>query len=75
MILDLDFMHYGKAINVIHWCILNNVDRVKAEILAEALYQTPMPNIKWELEVPDKYVPWLILNFELEIINSECIGD
>lgn len=75
MILDLDFMYYRTAIDIIYWCVKNNVDRVKAELLAEAMHQTPVPQVVWQLEIPDEYVPWLMLKFDLKIDSDERIRD
>lgn len=75
MILDLDFMYYRTAIDIIHWCVKNNVDRIRAELLAEAIHKNPIPQVVWELEIPDKYVSWLILNFDLKIDIDERLRD
>lgn len=75
MILDLDFMNYRTAIDIIYWCVKNNVDRVKAELLAEAIHQNPVPQVVWQLEIPDEYVPWLMLKFDLKIDSDERIRD
>ena len=75
MIVDLDYMNYRTAIDLIYWCVSNDIDRVKAEILAEALHTTPVPQVTWQLEVPEKYVPWLSLKFGLKVDSDECVRD
>lgn len=75
MKLDLDHIAYTKAIAIIKWCIANDVDSVKAMELAHAINVTPVPNVVWELEIPEQYIPWMMLQFDLEIIERERIGD
>lgn len=71
MILDLDFMHYRTAIDIIQWCVKNNVDRAKALVLADALHRNPLPQVTWQLEIPDKYVFWLMLKYDLKVCEAD----
>lgn len=64
-----------KAMEIIHWCVVNDIDADKSKeladlLLATAICNTPIPeDIEWEIEIPEEHISWMILKFDLEIIE------
>jgi hypothetical protein len=64
MKLDLGELYYQSALDIIKWCLLNNIDVEKCCELAIVLNTTgDKSHIDWSLEIPDQYVSWLLLKF------------
>ena len=66
MILDLDPLPYRVAINIIEWCVDNDIDRKKAHELIEIMSLKPNDwpeHVDWTLDIPDSYTSWLVLRY------------
>jgi hypothetical protein len=63
MILDLNPLPYVLAFKIIEWCWDHDIDREACLRLIHARTVTPVPDIKWELDVPDKYITFFILKW------------
>jgi hypothetical protein len=61
MIVDLDPLPCMTAINLIRMCAEYNIDKPKCIEILEAMTVVPLPDIKWELDIPDKYITFFIL--------------
>lgn len=63
MIVDLNPLPYNKAIEIIHWCFKNGIDKEKSLELFEALSTVPVPDIDWSLDIPEKYMTMFALKW------------
>lgn len=63
MILDLGPLPYKLAFEVIHYCFEHNIDRAHCLEMIEACSEKPCPPIKWEIDIPDKYVTFFLLKW------------
>ena len=66
MILDLDPLPYRVAINIIEWCVDNDIDRKKAVELIEIMNLKPHDwpeHVDWTLNIPDSYATWITLRY------------
>jgi hypothetical protein len=63
MKVDLGPLPYKMAFDMIHWCFDHNIDRENCIKLIEASSERPCPTIKWELDIPEKYVTMFILKW------------
>jgi hypothetical protein len=61
MIVDLNPLPYRLVLNIIDWCLEHNIDREKCIALLAAWKVSPPPDIEWTLDIPEKYVDWLLL--------------
>ena len=73
MIVDLNELHYRTAMDIIHWCAENHIDMPKCYALVEALSMSPVPKVDWSLDIPDQYVTFLLLKFNIHIIDSPAL--
>lgn len=63
MIVDLNQMQYSRAIELIHWCVDHQIDYPNAVKLVEALSISPVPDVTWELDIPEQYVTWMLMKW------------
>lgn len=57
-------LEYKTATAIIFWCIENKIDYYHACLLAEEMCHLSNSNrVDWNLDIPDKFLPWLILKF------------
>jgi hypothetical protein len=63
MIVDLGPLPYRMAFDMIEWCFENNIDRDKCIELLEATTIVPVPEIDWNVDIPDQYVTMFILKW------------
>lgn len=61
MIVDLNPLPVTIAVNLIKMCAEYNIDKLKCFEILEAMAVTPVPDIRWELDIPDKYLTFFIL--------------
>lgn len=58
---DLNPLPYTLAFKIIHFCVEHNIDKDKCIRMIEACSENPCPNIDWTLEIPEKYLNWILL--------------
>ena len=63
MILDLNPLPYRMAFDIIRFCIEHDIDREKCVRMIEACSEVPCPDIEWEIDIPEKYVDWILLKW------------
>jgi hypothetical protein len=64
MIVDLGPLPCTIAVNLIKMCVDYNVDKPKCLEIVEAMSVTPVPDINWELDIPDKYMTFFLLKHD-----------
>jgi hypothetical protein len=69
MILDLNPLPYVFAFDIIKWCWEHDIDSEKCLRLIHARTVTPVPEIDWELDIPDKYITFFLLKWGDRISN------
>ena len=57
----LDDLPCMQAVAIIKWCHAQGIDKEKCTSIIEAMSVVPVPNIEWSLDIPEKYVSWLML--------------
>lgn len=63
--ISLDEMHYRMAMDMIAWCVENDIDTPNAIKLAEAMATVgSKDNIVWELTMPASHLSWFILKWK-----------
>ena len=66
MIVDLGQLPYRSAIGILHFCADRGIDLAKCIAIGEAFAQVPVPDIDWCIDIPDKYISWILLNWPME---------
>ena len=69
MILDLNPLPYRFAFEIIEWCWNHDIDSEQCLRLIHARTLKPVPDIKWELEIPDKYITFFLLKWSNRLSN------
>lgn len=64
MIVDLNPLPLEIAFDLIEMCVEYNVDKLKCLEILEAMAATPAPDIKWELDIPEKYITFFLLKHD-----------
>jgi len=63
MKVDLNMLPISKFWGILEWCIDNDIDTDKCVELIGACGVSPVPDIEWSLEIPEKYITWFILKW------------
>ena len=61
MIVDLNPLPVTIVVNLIKMCAEYNIDKLKCLEILESMSIVPVPDIRWELDIPDKYLTFFIL--------------
>lgn len=61
MKVDLNPLPYTVAINILKMCVEYDIDKLKCLEILEAMSVVPVPDIKWELNIPEKYITFFLL--------------
>jgi hypothetical protein len=65
MIVDLNPLPCTIAVGLIRMCVEYNIDNLKCLEIVEAMsVVNPSPDIKWELDIPEKYITFFLLKHE-----------
>ena len=74
MIVDLGEMYYRDAIDLIHWCVANEIDKPRTSALLYALSAQPgddKRNVVWEIDIPEDKLTWFLLEHGREVLEQE----
>jgi len=66
MKLDLDPLPCLVAVDIIKWCVENEVDGKKALALMEIMstkFEDWPEHVDWTLDIPDSYASWIVLRY------------
>jgi hypothetical protein len=63
MKVHLDPLPYTVALKILKWCFEHDIDKDKCKELIGSMGVTPIPDLEWTLEIPEKYVTWFILKW------------
>ena len=63
MLIDLNPLPYRLAFEIIEFCATHDIDKDKCLELIEACHTVPVPNVEWTLNVPEKYINWIVLKY------------
>ena len=66
MIVDLGPLPYKTAMDLIKWCMQKGIDLPKCIELTDALVTKPVPDVDWTLDIPDKYITFILMNWPTE---------
>jgi hypothetical protein len=64
MLVNLNPLPCTIAVGLIKMCVEYKIDIPKCLVLVEAMSVTPVPDIKWELDIPDKYITFFLLKHD-----------
>lgn len=73
MIVDLNKLVYWQAKDLILWCVVNNIDKERADKLYSAWYTAPNPlaegtlygeKVVWELDIPEEHLTYFMLKWQ-----------
>ncbi len=74
MIVDLDPLPYRFAIDIIKWCVEQDIDQEKCLELIEAM-SIPAKDwkkeIEWTLDIPDKYMTFFLIKWSGRLSASQ----
>lgn len=65
MIVDLNNLEFRCAIELIRWCVANDIDKARASELLFAWYEpSELKEVRsWELDIPEKYITYFLLRW------------
>lgn len=63
MIVDLNPMPYRQAMELVRWCYEHDIDKVQCTRIITACTQSPVPDLEWTLDVPDKYLTYFAMKW------------
>jgi len=64
MIVDINKLYIKHALDLLEWCLHNDIDKMNAiRILDEFVIPPAECSNDWTLDIPDKYMTWFILKW------------
>ena len=65
MIVNLNNLEFRRALELIRWCVANDIDKARASELLFAWYEPGelKKERTWELDIPEKYITYFLLKW------------
>lgn len=63
MIVDLNPMSGMMAVNLIAYCLENNIDSENCIKLSCALSAIPIPDMTWQIDIPENHLTFFMLKY------------